>query len=715
MKQNGNKQSIANRAAVIVDCASYYRAVYEAIQAAQQSVFIIGWDIDSRIELLRGDDKPKPRQSYSLLNVIKRKAESNPHMKFYLLKWESSLIYVNERERLPALTWRLGTPENVDFCIDRTAPYGASQHQKIIVIDDQIAFSGGMDIALSRWDTPEHLAGNELRHDPPPIGSYRPYHDIQMLVDGEAAQHLAEIARWRWQRASGFEAVPMNILVEDIWPKSVRVDFYDIPVQIVLTLPKTPDNPACREVETTFLNDIGKAEEFVFIENQFLTHLPIAKALNQRLHEKPHLRVLMFSSYDPQGPLERETMWQGRIKFRAALEKGIGPGRVGLFYPATSDEDKNVEKDIRVHAKLMIIDDRILRVGAANLNGRSMGTDSECDLICRARNEKHRKAITLLRNRLIASHAGKTVEDVARQVKQSSMETLATPDDDSHRRLRPIDDTKFMDKVTGGSLRRFGDYDTPPLPADIDYKMQTSEIAPPWKRYAFRMIGLVFLLLIAGASYYLSQNGSAFSDNIRHLLVSFRQDSGVLSANASIVTVGIFSILAILSFPITILIMLTSSLYGPWTGFLYVFFGSLFSAAAGFWIGHIAGRQFLRGMLGPRLRKINSMLERSGIISIVLFRMVPIAPFGLTNLAIGVSSVSFINYMVGTTLGMLPGMVALTILGDSLGTIILDMKLNNIVYLVVGLSLWIGIIALTQILTSHWQKRKKKTRKDGYE
>jgi hypothetical protein len=99
MNQNGNKQSIANRAAVIVDCASYYSAVYEAIQAAQQSVFSIGWYIDSRIELLRGDDKPKPRQSYSLLNVIKRKAESNPHMKVYLLKWESSLIYVNERER----------------------------------------------------------------------------------------------------------------------------------------------------------------------------------------------------------------------------------------------------------------------------------------------------------------------------------------------------------------------------------------------------------------------------------------------------------------------------------------------------------------------------------------------------------------------------------------------------------------------------------------
>ncbi len=46
-----------------------------------------------------------------------------------------------------------------------------------------------------------------------------------------------------------------------------------------------------------------------------------------------------------------------------------------------------------VHSKVMIVDDGFLRVGSANLNNRSMGADTECDLAFEASCDEHREFI----------------------------------------------------------------------------------------------------------------------------------------------------------------------------------------------------------------------------------------------------------------------------------------------------------------------------------
>ena len=95
-----------------------------------------------------------------------------------------------------------GEPTNASiFCLDGHHPVGASQHQKIVVVDDTVAFVGGFDLSKWRWDTPAHRPRDNRRIDPDGK-PYPPFHDIQMAVDGPVARTLGRLARKRWLRAS---------------------------------------------------------------------------------------------------------------------------------------------------------------------------------------------------------------------------------------------------------------------------------------------------------------------------------------------------------------------------------------------------------------------------------------------------------------------------------------------------------------------------------
>ena len=112
------------------------------------------------------------------------------------------MIYTLEREFFPRYKLKWRTHKNIHFHLDGAHPAGASQHQKIVVVDDAVAFVGGFDLSKWRWDTPEHAIDNELRIDPDGK-PYPPFHDVQMLVDGDAAEALGELARERWHIAAG--------------------------------------------------------------------------------------------------------------------------------------------------------------------------------------------------------------------------------------------------------------------------------------------------------------------------------------------------------------------------------------------------------------------------------------------------------------------------------------------------------------------------------
>jgi phosphatidylserine/phosphatidylglycerophosphate/cardiolipin synthase-like enzyme len=224
---------------------------------ARRSIHIIGWDIDSRTPLVgergRSEDDLPPTLAAFLTALVRR----NPDLSIRLLLWDYSVLYALERELLPVLHLRWSTPPQVELCLDDTVPFGSSHHQKLVIVDDAVAFAGGLDLAIRRWDT-RHIPVDPLRKDP--YGElYPPFHDVQLMVDRPAAAHLAELADDRWARATG-EMLPRPSPPEhDPWPHELVPDLRDALIGIARTVPAFQCEPEVREVEALYLDMIGAA------------------------------------------------------------------------------------------------------------------------------------------------------------------------------------------------------------------------------------------------------------------------------------------------------------------------------------------------------------------------------------------------------------------------------------------------------------------------
>jgi phosphatidylserine/phosphatidylglycerophosphate/cardiolipin synthase-like enzyme len=120
----------------------------------------------------------------------------------YVLSWDFAMLYTLEREWFPIykLDWK--THRHLRFHLDDRIPAGASHHQKIVVVDDAVAFVSGYDLTRVRWDTSRHAEDDQCRVDH--RGSrYAPFHDVGIVVEGDCARALGELARERWRRATG--------------------------------------------------------------------------------------------------------------------------------------------------------------------------------------------------------------------------------------------------------------------------------------------------------------------------------------------------------------------------------------------------------------------------------------------------------------------------------------------------------------------------------
>ena len=377
----------AARAAVLIDAAAYFDAVRQALRKAERRVFILGWDMHSQTRLVGEKGEPDDGLPALFGDFLSALVKARPKLEIYLLPWDFAFLYATEREFLPRVKLGWSTPANVHFELDNAVPLGSSQHQKLIVVDDAVAFSGGLDVTIRRWDTSEHRIDNEQRVDP--AGApYAPFHDVQMVVDGVAARALAEIVCSRWTRACTRELAPLDQTLEsDPWPDSVQPDFTEVEIGIARTQPEYAGEPAVREVEQLFLDSIEAAERTLYIENQYLTHIEFADRLCRRLKKKPKLEVLIVAPERAESWVEYRTMRPGRMHFTQTLCRE-GDGRIRLVFPQVRAGRKTAST--MVHSKVMVIDDTFLRVGSANLNNRSMGADTECDLVIEARSASER-------------------------------------------------------------------------------------------------------------------------------------------------------------------------------------------------------------------------------------------------------------------------------------------------------------------------------------
>jgi phosphatidylserine/phosphatidylglycerophosphate/cardiolipin synthase-like enzyme len=388
----------ANRVSVVVDAADYFHYIRELCEDAQNLLLFVGWDFDSRISLEPGDRSRRARLSSFFLRLARR----NPRRRIAILKWRFGAI---KQFLIPASAWTLmrwAATRAIEFKFDGAHPAGCSHHQKIVVVDDCMAVCGGIDLASGRWDKPEHLDDDPKRLLP--NGKlHQPWHDITMLMDGDIAGALGELARDRWAVAGG-KPLPAVRKIEPQWPDDVSVLFENVDLAIARTRAPYGEVEEVREIESLYLDMIAAAKKFIYIENQYLTSAKIAAAIATRMGEANPPNIVVVMPRSAEGWLEQKAMDAARVQLARAIGKVDKGDRFRIYVPVTKGG-----ADIYVHAKLMIVDDRILRIGSANLNNRSLGLDSECDMVLDCAlpaNKGCEKAIAELRTRLLAEHLG---------------------------------------------------------------------------------------------------------------------------------------------------------------------------------------------------------------------------------------------------------------------------------------------------------------------
>jgi phospholipase D1/2 len=675
----------AARAAVLIDAAAFFEAVRGACLKAKRSIIVVGWDIDSRTPLVGADGHPADGLPSSFADFLRDLVRTRPHLHVHLLLWDYSLLYAGERELLPRLSLGWRTPERVTLCIDNSVPFGSSQHQKIVVVDDAVAFSGGLDLTIRRWDTTSHSAENRQRVDPSGH-PYRPFHDVQMMVDGAAAHALARLARERWCRANG--GVPRVEPHGDPWPETVRADFTDVDVGIARTQPRYDGGDAIREAETLFVDSIELAEREIYIENQFLSSALIADRLADRLKRCPELEVVIVAPRTHDSWVERHTMRNGRIRFWRRVH-AAGGNRVRLVYPAV--EQGGRATDTMIHSKVMVVDDCFLRVGSANMNNRSMGADTECDLAVEARSDRERTAILEIRNRLLGEHCGVAAADVAAFLaRHGSLVRAADELGANGHSLRPIDDGKPDEGGLSDVIERIADPPRPIRPTRLARHL-LARLRPLLVALACALV----VLGIALAWRYTPLSGLVTADNVRAVLKTVRGEPWAI-----LIVVLVFVLAGAIIFPLNILILTTAAVFGPWLGILYGGAGTVTSGLVMFLLGSLLGREALYRMLGERWRHGLEGVRKRGLLAVVTFRLLPIAPFTLVNLAAGASGIRFVDFLVGTLIGMLPGLVLMSVMGDRIVRILAEPSASDIAIVVLCVAGLIGLAIAAQAVLS---------------
>ena len=195
---------------------------------------------------------------------------------------------------------------------------------------------------------------------------------------GDVARALGELSRARWRWASGEELAPPKDCPA-IWPGSIEADFRGIHVGIARTIPEYGDREEAREIEQLYLDAIASANRVIYCESQYFASRRIAEAMGARLREKDGPEIIVVNPETADGYLEPMAMDSARYRLLKLISDADAHDRFRIYTPVTSEG-----APIYVHAKITIVDDRLLRVGSSNFNNRSMGFDTECDLVIEA-------------------------------------------------------------------------------------------------------------------------------------------------------------------------------------------------------------------------------------------------------------------------------------------------------------------------------------------
>ena len=285
-----------------------------------------------------------------------------------------------------------------------------------------------------------------------------------MMLEGAPARALADVCRDRWRRATGEVAAPLAEPYEDCWPASVQAEFGAVRVGVARTDPAH----SAREAEALHLQSISHARRSIYLENQYVAGPTIADALAKRLGEADGPEVVIVTTRHSPSWFDRATMDRTRDGFVDRLRAADRYGRFAAYCPLTPGG-----KTVIVHSKVSVIDDRLVRAGSANLNNRSAGFDTECDLAIETEDDAARAAAIGFRDRLLAHYVAADPAVFAALARERGLKAaIEALDTGPSRRLQPLNTGRVTPFEVVVSAMSLGD---PVSPADA---------WRPWRRRA---------------------------------------------------------------------------------------------------------------------------------------------------------------------------------------------------------------------------------------
>jgi phosphatidylserine/phosphatidylglycerophosphate/cardiolipin synthase-like enzyme/uncharacterized membrane protein YdjX (TVP38/TMEM64 family) len=568
------------------------------------------------------------------------------------------MLYALEREWLSRYRFARRHRRRLAFRLDANHPFGASHHQKVVVVDDAVAFVGGFDLARSRRDDPSHDPHAAGRRDPDGA-PYGPIHDVHSMLDGAAARALGDLFRARWRHATGERLAAGSVDGSDPWPAGIAADATDLDVGIARTAPAWDGRGPVTEIRELLDDAIAAARDCIFSETQYFTADSIGAALAARLAETDGPELVSITSQRQCGWLEEATMGTLRARLHERLQLADRAGRYRMYFPHLPGL---ADACLNVHSKVFIVDDRLLTIGSANISNRSMALDTECNIVIEAGDdERVRAAITDLRDWLLAEHLDTGVERVANAIAARGS-AIAAIEGLRHaaRSLRPLDLEADPAQDGVAAERAIFDAEEP-----IDPERVVRQLVSEGARRRTRLrLAMAALALLASCALLVLWTATPLREwvEVERLAALARPLENSPWTPFAILAAYVAG--GLVAFPVNVLTAAAILVCGPVAGVAYALAGSVLSAQALYEIGHSLGHRMLHRFASERVLRLRERLREQGLLAIVLVRIVPVAPYSVVNLVAGSARIDRRVYLFGTMIGMLPGTVLTAVFVD---------------------------------------------------
>jgi phosphatidylserine/phosphatidylglycerophosphate/cardiolipin synthase-like enzyme len=405
-----------NRLDMLVDGEAMFETLLEELRAARSHVHLTGWFISPEFVLRHGDPP------VVLRNLLAELAE---RVDVRILLWAGSPapVFTPSRRDAARVADELRSAcDGVHVVLDSHERPMHCHHEKTVVIDDRVAFVGGIDLtalAGDRLDTPMHPARAALG-----------WHDVATRIEGPAVADVANHFRGRWTAVTG-EPLP-----EPAAPSPAG----DVELQVVRTMPErmyAGEDRGCFGILESYVRALQAAERFVYIESQYLWSPEIAAVLVEKLEHPPDRRFRVVAVL-PARPKGGGDDTRGVLGELMAADDGAGR----LLATTLAARAGNAHDAIYVHAKVCIVDDAWLTIGSANLNDHSLFNDTEMNVVTHDPRAARRARLRLWAEHLECSEEDLTgdpcelIDDLWRPIAEEQLERLEDGRPLTHRLIR---------------------------------------------------------------------------------------------------------------------------------------------------------------------------------------------------------------------------------------------------------------------------------------